>query len=932
MASALTHLEDTNELAYKRDGSELIGIRQNGAIQVYDASTNHAIVKTLTDEHEESATGLTISDSFFATAGSDGKVMMFDANDNEFTKLLFRSQVPLRDVVFNSSGNKVAIASDDNSIRVVLVNDVSNVLLLDGHRATAKSVAYDPLDRYLVSSACDGSVIIWDVDPTSGPPIAVKKLNDQLPRTLPDVHRNRNIAWNPSGSLVAIPGKNGSVQLIQRGTWTIAHTLVHRRIEDATCMKWSSNGLYLAVTGKHHHIFVWDTKARKIVSERDADREVTALVWHPGRNELAFTLTGYGKLVTWDSVVPDDLPGPNKKLQQTTQKAANVPSSMPTFFDDMAMADTLDDDDDDEGEALDEEDAEDLEGEELDENLFSDMESVQGLPAEGQRQAPIHHVKGLVSSLEWPMRFQPGSTTFKRMANPTTPEESERRYLDFNLVGLIYTVYRSTNSIINVEFHDQSQNRNFHFSDYVHYTMGALGSNGLVFGVEGQEKPKERRSGAGNLDDDVDDLSDSDDEEFKTERTPSMVHYRPLNTWSNYKEWTSHLPMGEDVEAVAINDVSVIVTTSNGYVRIFSLSGLQTHIFCIQDVVSIVGRSDLALIVCSTGPTINKQQQNLEFILVNTSDKDIIQRGPLPLSNESELTWIGFSETSQPATYDTNGVLRILHRQRRPGQSAWVPVFDGQQTAAKRGRTESYWPVGLLHDRLMCVILRGQITEPYFPVPLSTEVELHIPTATVDPKCDDLEETFLRKRIITLHERDEADATDSADQYESELGQADLDMDKALLQLIQLACKSEKLTRALDLANALHLSRSVDAAIQIASHHRLGTLADKFTEVKEVNFMNHQRQRNPQTVTLHDFQQEQVELFPSSTSTMSSDLAFVDRGRNNDSIPTNDSLPSNRKRPSTEPSMFDDTDDMLFDDSMMDLDTTMTSPLPKRSR
>jgi hypothetical protein len=53
------------------------------------------------------------------------------------------------------------------------------------------------------------------------------------------------------------------------------------------------------------------------------------------------------------------------------------------------------DDDDDEGEALDEEDAEDLEGgEELDENLFSDMESVQGLPAEGQRQAPIHHVKG----------------------------------------------------------------------------------------------------------------------------------------------------------------------------------------------------------------------------------------------------------------------------------------------------------------------------------------------------------------------------------------------------------------------------------------------------------------------------------------------------------------------------------------------------------
>lgn len=98
--------------------------------------------------------------------------------------------------------------------------------------------------------------------------------------------------------------------------------------------------------------------------------------------------------MTWDSVVPDDLPGPNKKILQSTQAAASVPSSMPSFFDDMAMADTLDVEEDD-GEALDEEDAEDLErGEELDENLFSDMESVQGLPAGGQRQAPIHHVKG----------------------------------------------------------------------------------------------------------------------------------------------------------------------------------------------------------------------------------------------------------------------------------------------------------------------------------------------------------------------------------------------------------------------------------------------------------------------------------------------------------------------------------------------------------
>lgn len=53
--------------------------------------------------------------------------------------------------------------------------------------------------------------------------------------------------------------------------------------------------------------------------------------------------------------------------------------------------------------------------------------------------------------------------------------------------------------------------------------------------------------------------------------------------------------------AVAVNDVSVIVATSANYIRIFSLSGLQIHIFNLSSIVAITAVADLALLVYHTG-------------------------------------------------------------------------------------------------------------------------------------------------------------------------------------------------------------------------------------------------------------------------------------------------------------------------------------------
>ena len=150
-------------------------------------------------------------------------------------------------------------------------------------------------------------------------------------------------------------------------------------------------------------------------------------------------------------------------------------------------------------------------------------------------------------------------------------------------------------------------------------------------------------------------------------------------------------------------------------------------------------------------------------------------------------------------------------------------------------KSETYWPVGLLRDRLMCVILRGSNQYPYFPRPPVNEVPLQLPIVEPESETGKIEMDYLLTLYRDLHERDEAEATGKQDEYQDTFDSADIEMDKDILRLINIACKSERHSRALDLVNSLRLSESVDKAIRIASFHHLSSLANSMMRIKEVS-------------------------------------------------------------------------------------------------
>jgi chromosome transmission fidelity protein 4 len=143
--------------------------------------------------------------------------------------------------------------------------------------------------------------------------------------------------------------------------------------------------------------------------------------------------------------------------------------------------------------------------------------------------------------------------------------------LAFNLIGTVCSINNTTHSTIDVVFHDSAQ-RPFHFTDDNQYLMGCLGTSGAVFASEA------------------------------TATLPSVIHYRPLDSWSSKNEWTIELPSGENAKALAINDYTVAVCTEKLFLRIFSLTCLQLLIKCVPGpILTMAGGGSLLMVIYHAG-------------------------------------------------------------------------------------------------------------------------------------------------------------------------------------------------------------------------------------------------------------------------------------------------------------------------------------------
>ncbi|KAJ2573806.1 DNA polymerase alpha accessory factor Mcl1, partial [Coemansia sp. RSA 1804] len=151
-------------------------------------------------------------------------------------------------------------------------------------------------------------------------------------------------------------------------------------------------------------------------------------------------------------------------------------------------------------------------------------------------------------------------------------------------------------------------------------------------------------------------------------------------------------------------------------------------------------------------------------------------------------------------------MLRILHQYWKTGSASWVPVLDSRKLAHDRGKRETFWPVGISAKQFIVAACHGKARFPSFPKPILDELEVEIPLLHTDTQVGQQEAKSLSERLF--HEQLCGEAERTGNEYpggSAVQARDELEQDKLLLRLVQLACKSDKTQRAVDLALMIRL-------------------------------------------------------------------------------------------------------------------------------
>ncbi|CAO1632963.1 unnamed protein product [Parajaminaea phylloscopi] len=847
-------------------------------VRLLPTSHTSSIEPLLIEDATAPVTWIDAGKTHLVVASEDGSVRLYNhrqrAQDEDsqlvgptrLVEILTRTSLPTRCVALEKAvppgkSPRAAICSDELIVKVVDVNDIRRVNLLTGHARSVRAASWCPTKPVLVTSSCDGTARIWDC---STPEPDCTKVLDGLPLTKPEDETDVHAEWHPSGHSFVLPSKGNELIIYsssqdqgwaRSGVFAAASrgtSAVPPPTGPVTALAFSPNGRYLAAATQDGQVTIWEMSSRTPVRARRAEAHVTGLSWHPSANAMAWTDTD-GQLIRWQDVLSSSYASPCERITFEHAHTDHGRSRVDDLFAGLDDEDEEGDNDNDDG--LVDDEAHDSRGKSARVAFANDDDGLADFVVDDDASG------GYAKALEAERRRRPKSYQ-PRSSGPlalrakqqdvfqpnSTPMRNSRRFLSLTLFGSLLSIDQDTHHVVSFESFNTAARRNWKLVDHFGYTMASVGASGAVLAC-----PKKGDS-------------------------KSAVHFKPFEAagaWSTPgAEWGAEMPAGEEVVAVAMggapprpggsrsgDDVAdaaaaltstAVVATSAGYLRFFSSSGLQRYVWAFGSPVVALAAGKQHAIVVHRSQTASDGFQYLNYTLIDLISFQIKQTGSLPLAKDVTLQWVGFNELDVPTLYDSRGVLCLLDRAfAAPGQARWTPMLDTTALSAPRetegdeGDHESlsrtrFWPVATSATQLFCVFLRGQASFPDPSAsghPLIQELDLKLPLVGLDIPGAELEEKHLRQTLLASTVRSAfASLVVPPTEYASEVPDPTAlvhESDKDLLQIIQLACKSDKHARALDAARELHGNRMLDAALQIAGFFHLTSLADRMDSLRE---------------------------------------------------------------------------------------------------
>ncbi|CEP25216.1 unnamed protein product [Cyberlindnera jadinii] len=799
-------------VGYSKAGDKLIVAGSHGVVRVYE--TEHDDVEPDTFDIVDEVSNIAVSGGDkFALASKIGEVELYSISGKKSLSKIVRSALPIRGVQFTHGDTKLIAAGDDDEVQIVDVNDITQIIKFKVEDQV-HDISYNKTRDLVALSLSNGAIAFFSL--SSEEPRLITSIKGEIPsliyqdddETTVDNFATGRVAWHPNGSLFAVPCENGSIKVFDSDeNYGQVYSFVSLHKAPITALEWSADGSFLASADFDNRLIVWDPDSRQPELDEQLPNKIINLSWSPVSNGKLDLAAGSlkGDIFYFKEIV---------ELKQKQNQRANT-----SVLDDLVA----DEEEGDQGSDGDEEDDINLfsersnDGPDTGEDLRDFVDDDGFIDADDDADGYAIPRKRTADDDEDDLSSRPRKSApkvsfgvpalrkvdFKPYSQGCTPYIGDRRYLTMNSVGYVSTVKQDTHNSITVSFFDTSEHREYHFDDLYGYDLAALNNDGILLGFSGKGKEASR------------------------------VLYRPHNNVAD--SWEKIIPTKakEILTSVSLSDTVVVVCSSAGYIRSFSLFGIAQSIYKSSPIIASATNSNYIFSVSLSNQT--QLIYNLQDLEGRFLQRDLV----LPVELGSSLNFfrgVFFSAYGDPVIVDNDGVVLVLSSWRNPLQARWVPVLDSDVRVRQVGGKGDLkvWPLGLQGDNLNCIIIRGS-QYPTYPLALPSEMEIRIPmTQDTEEDVEDPEEEFLRAKTMgSLLGETLANDGESFENDEERLNEYAIAYDRALLKLFVKACSEEKSTHAWKLVQDLKEDKALVAGAKVAERVGLIALVNRINKLRE---------------------------------------------------------------------------------------------------
>ncbi|KAK5071682.1 DNA polymerase alpha accessory factor Mcl1 [Lithohypha guttulata] len=784
-----------------------------------------------------------------AEDGSVCEYAVADGHNNNLKEVLVRFTLPVRALALSPDEEFIAASSDEIEVKVVNRHDIERIHVLRSQPKPIKHLSYDPTGKWLAASCTDGKIYMYNVEEEE--PKFVKAIDGIIQRLEIVDDTTSACFWHPQGKVFACGTASREVIIVSAEDGKIIRRFAGLHNSPVTSISWSPNARLLATSAIEGSLIVWDTVTGQVLQQNTYEK-ILHVEWHNKGENLFCWTNSWGEVYITPGFLKNPahvellkgaqeqpLPEAQQKPPQNTVPIKNglngvkpvrpLVNGRPRAHSPDSLDEYLADADDDQW---------------IVDDDGAGYTNENGKRTNGHLQGANGHIEKKTRHETWQPQihesFQPGAT----------PWRGDRKYLCLNLTGFVWTVNHDTHNTVTVEFYDRETHRDFHFTDPFQYDKACLNEHGTLFSAP--PNPAEQQ--------------------------PAIIFYRPHETWTNRADFRVSLPDGEDISCIALSSRYVIACTSKNYVRVWTLFGTPVRMWRMKSspAVTCAAHNDL-LITVTNGAVNSDGTTQLIYSIDNIrydeahQNSDLVALGtPHPDSDNYEdesvtLKSLFWTDTGDPAIYDSTGTLLVLVHWRNMGQAKWVPILDTRLLERLQGgkKEETYWPVAVADQKFHCIILKGGDKYPYFPRPLLSEFNLSIPISRPSPKkktsIDDdgneidmdgteettahqitrLEEAYVRSTLmmsllddfVTSH-GEHARHTDK-----TELTRREIEVDKVLLQLLASECREgeDRGMKALEIVRMMRDrgGKMIEAASKVAGRWGRTVLEEKIREMGE---------------------------------------------------------------------------------------------------